>query len=151
VNLRGTIALVIVAGLKVAVRVIKVKGVKFLESLTIEANGESTLLVADFVGESLAYRNVADVECILPTSAASVDTHSYITLGTVVKLANGLRGDGAVNVDLANHNPVVRDLFHEQVAEQPVLRSRRAPLRRAILAKLCAAVFAVGGCNTVRG
>jgi hypothetical protein len=39
VNLGRTIALVIVAGLEVAIRVIKVKGVEFLESLTIEANG----------------------------------------------------------------------------------------------------------------
>jgi hypothetical protein len=39
VNLRGTIALVIVAGLEVAIRVIEVKGVEFLESLAIEANG----------------------------------------------------------------------------------------------------------------
>jgi hypothetical protein len=39
VNLGRTIALVIVAGLEVAIRVIKVKGVEFLESLAIEANG----------------------------------------------------------------------------------------------------------------
>lgn len=56
---------------------------------------------------------MADIECILPASAASIDTHRQITLGTVVKLANGLRGDGAIDVDLPDHNPVVRDLFYE--------------------------------------
>jgi hypothetical protein len=94
---------------------------------------------------------VADSECILSASAASVDTHGQITLRTIVKLANGLRGDGAVDVDLANHNSVVRDLFHDQVAKQPVPRSRRTPLGRAILTQLCAAVFAVGGRNTIGG
>jgi hypothetical protein len=94
---------------------------------------------------------VADIKCILSASAASVDTHRQITLGTIVKLANWLRGDGAIDVDLANHNSVVRDLLHEQVAKQPVLRSRRTALGRAILTELCAAVFAVGGRNTIGG
>jgi hypothetical protein len=60
---------------------------------------------------------LTDIERTLATSAAPIYTHREFTSGTVVKLANGLRGDRAIDMDLTNHNSVILDLLHDYVAK----------------------------------
>lgn len=116
----SSITLVVVSGLEVTVRTIEVECIEFLEPLAIDANAKDIFLISNFIGKPLAYWYIANLESVLVASSAAVDSHCKFAFGAVVKFANGFRGDGAINMNLAHHNPVIRNLFDGKVPKEPV-------------------------------
>lgn len=137
-------ALVVVAGLEVALGVVEVVSAELLEVGAVDAERELALLVADLVGKLGVGANLASRLALLGAVVGSAQLDAQVEVASMAKveLSNRLVGYRVVNVDLADANLalVLGDLH---LGEETVGAGAGAP--GAVLAELTAAVLAVLG------
>jgi hypothetical protein len=149
VGVGRSFALVVVAGLKVAIRSIEVESVQLLVGAIVDANGKLVLLISNFVVEPLTLGDLGEYTGSgLVASATLLNTDGELALGVIVEFHDWLGGDGVVDVNLA-HDDLIVILVDDEISVEAVASIEGAPFAGVGLPQLCAAVLAVGSGNTL--
>lgn len=90
VHLGRVIALVVVASLEVALGTIEIISAELLEALSVDANRELVLLIANLICEACVDSDLVNWGTLLRAGRAGVDTKVELALGVEIKLSNWL-------------------------------------------------------------